>query len=82
MHISLQHCRFVFHDWRSENFPVSQLDAQVVFMTMSEEDCCVVKNLPEGSSCTCGGMNPGMYTFESFSYSADIYILYSSKINQ
>ena len=42
--------RFVFHDWRAENFPVSQLDAQVVFMTMSEEDCCVVKNEPEGNA--------------------------------
>ena len=50
----------MFHDWRSENFPVSQLDAQVVFMTMSEKDCCVIKNLPEGSSCSCGSMNPGM----------------------
>ena len=52
--------RFVFHDWRSDDFPVSQLDAQVVFMTMSEEDCCTVKNQAEGSSCTCRGMmNPG-----------------------
>ena len=40
----------MFHDWRAENFPVSQLDAQVVFMTMSEEDCCVVKNEPEGNA--------------------------------
>ena len=40
----------MFHDWRAESFPVSQLDAQVVFMTMSEEDCCVVKNEPEGNT--------------------------------
>ena len=60
IYVLLVYRRFVFHDWRSDDFPVSQLDAQVVFMTMSEEDCCTVKNQAEGSSCTCRGMmNPG-----------------------
>lgn len=51
---------FVFQDWRSSEFNLNSLSAQVVFMGMTEEDCCTVKNQPQGSSCSCNGLNnPG-----------------------
>ena len=46
---------FAFHDWKAEDFPMSQLDAQVVFMSMTDKDCCTIMN-QEGSSCSCSSM--------------------------
>ena len=47
---------FVFHDWHSSAFSIDQLDAQVSFMSMSDADCCSIKNQPEGSTCSCRGL--------------------------
>lgn len=53
---------FVFHDFRAEDFPMSQLDAQVVFMSMTGTDCCAVMN-QEGSDCSCSSMSSPAPTF-------------------
>ena len=50
---------FAFHDWKAQDFPMSQLDAQVVFMSMTPEDCCRVLNSQSGS-CSCSSLkSPG-----------------------
>jgi hypothetical protein len=50
---------FVFHDWRYNDFPMSELDAQVAFLTMTGSDCCSVMNTP-GAGCSCTSLKgPG-----------------------
>ena len=41
----------VFNDWKWNSFPVDELEAQVTFFTMDEQDCCIVKNENAGESC-------------------------------
>ena len=35
---------FVFRDWNFDKFPVSNLDAQVLFFTMANDVCCAILN--------------------------------------
>ena len=43
---------FVFEDWKTDQFPNEDLGVQVTFITMNEEDCCVVKNTKGGNYST------------------------------
>ena len=40
---------FVFTDWKFNDFNVSPLEIQVTFITMANQDCCIVMNMQGGS---------------------------------
>ena len=39
---------FVFTDWKFNNFNISPLEIQVTFITMANQDCCIVMNMQGG----------------------------------
>ena len=70
---------FVFQDWHSDVFPLATLDAQAVFMTLSEDDCCRVMNID--SLCSCAALlGPGPTFVEEASYLGPVQQLFHQVI--